>query len=275
MRYLIFLLLLIANALIAEERVIAMSPAISEILFALKRGDQVVGVSDYATYPAAVKQIETIGGYFQPNLEKIISLAPTQIIGQRHHQKVLTQLKRLGLPVTIVDLFTLQQITTTITRLGQLTDAEPAAAALVAAIENAKLQAPKASGNPSVLIVFGLAADLRDGIYVAGHDLYYEEIITLCGASNAYQANFSGQPVLTYEGIVGLNPDIVIILHSPLTNPNDTAPAKAVWAALPIKAARKGRIAILDAPHLAIPSQRVARTITVLCQTIAADQSRR
>ena len=52
------------------ERIISLAPSITEILYALDLDDKVVAVSDYCTYPLQAKNKESIGGLFNPNLEK-------------------------------------------------------------------------------------------------------------------------------------------------------------------------------------------------------------
>jgi iron complex transport system substrate-binding protein len=266
------LFLLFGLSLWANERIVALSPAVSEILFALEKGSSVVGVSAYADYPEAVKEIAKVGGYFQPELEKIVALDPTLVIGQQHHRKLLSNLRRLGIATETLKLDSLSHIKEAIRRLGDMTGARTKAEKLVRAIDKAAADAPKSKSAPRVLIVFGLSEDLRDGIYAAGHDLYFEEIIRICGGENAYSSAYAGQPVLNYEGVIALNPDRVILLHSRQTQGEvDPQEVKALWKSLPIAAARTGKVDVLDAPYLSIPSHRVALAIGNLCRVIAND----
>ena len=66
----VFVLLL---PLWGAERIVTLSPALSEIVFALGAGDDLVGVSSYATYPERVNAITRIGGFFDPDLERILA----------------------------------------------------------------------------------------------------------------------------------------------------------------------------------------------------------
>ena len=78
--------------------------------------------------------------------------------------------------------------------------------------------------------------------------------------------------MLGYEGLVALDPDVIILLHSDRTDgPVDQELLRRTWYALPVKAAKKGRIYIADAGLIAIPSHRVAESIKTLCEVITRD----
>ena len=262
---------LFITALWSSERIITLSPAITEIIFALGHGDELVGVSDYSVYPKAAATLTKVGGYSQPNLEKIISLNPTLVITQSYQSTLRAQLEQFGIVTLSVTLVQLEDIKQAITTIAQHLHATSDSKKLIAAINDAEKNVPKAKSDPSVLIVFGAKADLRNGIYIAGHQLFFDDIITLCGAHNAFTSDFTGQPSLTLEGVISLNPDIIIILYSPLTDSISQDEAKTLWSTLPIEAAKQNRIHVLDASNMHIPSHRVAKTIGDLCEVIGND----
>ncbi len=269
----LFLVLLLTFApLMAAERIITLSPSLSEMLFALGAGSEVVGVSDYASYPEAVKSVEKVGGYFHPSLEKIVSLRPTLVIAQPHHRDLLQKLQRLGLKTLEVKLESLEDIRHALETLGSRLMRKSAAQQLIAEIDRAIAEAPKSTHKPRVLIIFGAYEELRDGIYIAGNNLFFEEVIEACGGVNAYADDAVGQPALNYEGLIALNPDRVILLYSELTNSHvDLERVTALWKRVPVNAARNERVAILKGAHLLVPSHRVARTINEICEEIARD----
>ncbi len=259
----LLVLLLLALNLYAE-RIIALSPAIAEILFAVGRGDEVVGVSDPTLYPKKAAALPKVGGYFQPNIETILALKPTLVIAQSNHALLLQRLRHLNIATQTVHLGHLDEIIQTIRHLG---NNSKQAQRLIAAIETAKQRYTKTTPTPlRVLIVFGLFADLRENIYISGRGLFFDEIIELCGAVNAFTSAYPSQPILNYESLIALNPDVVIILQP---NPNTSVPqALDVWHTLPIAAARNGRIVVIEEDFIAMPSHRVAQSIETLCQAI-------
>jgi len=259
---LILLLLLTLN--LYAERIVALSPAITDILFALDRGDEVVGVSDYTYYPKEATHLPKVGGYFEPNIEKILLLKPTLVIAQTLHSHTLQQLKHLGIATQSVTLESVDDIKETITALADThTDK---ARELIGTIDNsiAKVRSPQT--NQSVIIVFGLFDDLRDNIYISGTELFFNEIIEICGAKNGYTSSLPPQPVLNYETLITLNPDRVLILNSNLTT--NTTKALKTWNALPIKAAKEKKIRLLNYDFISLPSQRISKSIEIICEAL-------
>jgi len=267
-----FLLLFLILTLDAKERIIALSPAITEILFALGVGDEVVGVSAFSHCPEAALALPVVGNYTAPSLEKILSLKPSLVIAQDFSTRSIQNLKRFHIPTHIVSLQSISDIKNTIMTLGKALDHRSHALALVKAIDSAIAQAGQNQNPHSVLIVFGLQEDLRNGIYVAGHHIFFDEIITLSGNTNAYTDTLSAQPVLSYENVIACNPEQIIILHSHESAPHiNVKKALQNWYQLPTRAAKNGRISVIEEEYVHIPSQRIAKSITRLAQEMRDD----
>ncbi len=258
----LILLLLLALNLYAE-RIIALSPAIAEILFAVGRGSEVVGVSDYTVFPKAATLLPKIGDYFQPNLETIVSLRPTLVVGQSNHADLLQQLQQLHIATKMVHLEHIDSIIDSIAQLGNHTTQ---AHARIKEIETAKHRYHNVAPSHRVLIVFGLFSNLRDPIYASGPNLFFDEILEICGTKNAIIATIPKQPVLTYESLIALNPDTILIINS---NHNlHTNEALQAWYKVPVIAAKNGRIIVLDEDYLAMPSHRIAQSIATICKAL-------
>src|SRR4030042_545892 len=67
---------------IVPQRIVSLAPSNTEILFALGLGDRVVGVTDYCDYPPEAREKTHIGGYWTPDVETIVSLAPRLVVAQ-------------------------------------------------------------------------------------------------------------------------------------------------------------------------------------------------
>jgi len=251
----------------AKERIISLSPSITEILFALDAGDDIVATSSYSLYPKEAQSLPIIGGYENPNLEKIVALSPTLVIGQSYNKSNLESLKKFHINRLSLNLKTLPKIQESITQLGEILHKQTQAKALTTNITNAITNAPKAKTPHSVMIVYGLREDLRNATYIAGHDIFFEDIIVTCGNTNAYTDTLTTQPVLSYENIIALNPEQIIILHS-LATEADANVQRALknWYALPTRAAKNKKISIVNENYPHIPSHRVAKTIEALCR---------
>ncbi|MEA3374506.1 MAG: helical backbone metal receptor [Campylobacterota bacterium] len=266
MSRLIFLLLF-SLPLFSQERIVTLNPAVADIVAALDETENIVAVSDYTLYPEVLVSRPKVGGYTTLSIEKVLSHRPTLVIGLEHQQKFLSQLQAFHIRTEMVRLERIEDIKKSILSLAALLHHEEKGEALIAEIEMSKKSAPKLPVPQSVLIVFANASSLSRGVYVAGHDLFFEEIIQACGASNAYTSDYSLQPVLNVEGIIATNPDHVLLLSGPLDRVNLEKLLQR-WQALPIKAAKNNQIKVIRNDYILIPSQRIAESIRTVCEAI-------
>lgn len=264
MRIFIFLFIL-TFTLFAKERIISLSPSITEILFALERGDEVVGTSAYSLYPKKAKEITIIGGSNNPNIEKILSLKPTIVFGQTYNHEILKKLELFNIKTSTIKLKTIDDIKNSISTVAKVLNSDDNK--LLHPIDKALENASKNQNPHSVMIVYGLHEDLRRAIYIAGKDIFFDDIIMACGNTNAYTNDIATQPVLSYENIIAINPDQIIILHSHATEANtDVEKALQAWYKIPTNASKNKRISVVDEDYLHIPSHRIAFTIERLCK---------
>ena len=265
----ILLILLFILSLEAKERIVSLSPSITEILYALGVDEEIVATSSYSLYPPKAKELPVIGGYSNPHVEKVLSHKPTLVIGQSFNQNVLDKFHYFHIQTLCLELTTIESIKKSIKIIGDTLNKEEAAKGLIKDIDMAIIESPKAKNPHSVMIVYGLKEDLRSGIYIAGKSIFFDDIITLSGNRNAYTDESTEQPVLNYENVIALNPDQIIILHSHATEPNvDIKKALASWYSLPTNASKNKNIIIIDEDYLHIPSHRVALTIGRLIEVI-------
>jgi len=265
----ILLILLFILSLEAKERVVSLSPSITEILYGLGVDEEIVGTSSYSLYPAKAQKLPIVGGYTNPHIEKILALRPTLVIGQNFNANTLDKLHHFHIKTLELKLQTINDIETSILKLGITLHKNKEAKRLTTTIENTIESSKKAKKPHSVMIVYGLKEDLRSGIYIAGKEIFFDDIIRLGGNTNAYTDESTEQPVLNYENVIALNPEQIIILHSHATEPNvDIQKALASWYKLPTRASKNKNIHIIDEDYLHIPSQRVALTIKKLMETM-------
>ena len=80
------------------ERIVSLVPSVTETLFALGVGDEVVGVSSYDDYPPEVMKLPRVGSFLTPNLEAIAALRPTIVIGRgiSSNQREVHALRAMG-----------------------------------------------------------------------------------------------------------------------------------------------------------------------------------
>jgi iron complex transport system substrate-binding protein len=253
----------------ANERIISLSPSITEIVYALGDGDKLVGTTTYSLYPSQAKKLPRIGSYVSINIEKVYALKPTLIIAQEFQAQSVAKFKKLNLDVLEVDLHSIKSIKSSILKLGKRLNKEKKALELVANIDKAIKTAKKTKKQKRVLVVFGLRDDIQSRIYISGNKLFYNEILEICGAKNAYQNPKISQPVLNLENIFALNPDTILIL-SPKESSQVKNQKQALqkWLSLPIKATLNKDIHIIDDDYISVPSHRIAKTIKRICKEL-------
>lgn len=252
------LLLLFSINLIAGERIITLSPSLNEIVFALDKGKDIVANTQYCNFPEESKKILKVGGYASVSLEKLLVAKPTLILAQDYDEKLISNIKKLNLNIKTFKTNNLKSIKTTISSIGILLNNEKKANQLISKIDSRLKDVKNIISNKKILVVISPREDLNKIIYVAGNNLYFNDIIETSGNKNAYQSSSLSQPIVNVEKIIKMNPDIVILLapyiHDRGINPNDM---KKSWLELPINAAGSKDVYIIDKEYAGIPSNRV------------------
>jgi len=254
----IFLLLFLTLVAHTQERIIALSPAINEIIFALGSGNEIVANTDYALYPKASIKIPKVGGYFAPSLEKIVALQPTLVVMQKNNHKLALKLKRLGIKSKIIKIDKLDNIKSAILEIGTLLDKVKESQQIVDTINSELKQLKNIVTNKKILIVFGRNTDLSKHIFVAGQNLYFDEVINESNNSNALHSTRKGQPILNMENIIACNPDIVLLLARSKADGVSNKGLIKPWLELPISASKTKAVYINPNIYAGLPSDRLA-----------------
>src|SRR5271155_1032099 len=107
-----------ANA--SPARIVSLVPSVTETLFALGAGPEVVGVSQYCDYPMEVTKLPKVGDFIAPNLEAIVALRPTLVIGiaTASDQRQIAALNALGIPALMVNDDSVEQVEANIGTIG-------------------------------------------------------------------------------------------------------------------------------------------------------------
>ncbi|MBV8771951.1 MAG: ABC transporter substrate-binding protein [Deltaproteobacteria bacterium] len=251
-----------------NPRIISLAPSVTETLFALGIGAEVVGVSQYCDYPPQVRRLPKIGSFITPNLEQIIALRPTLVIGLLTSSDVrqVRALQGMSIATLMVDDGSVAAIETSIERIGAATRQPGAARELVARIRS-RINAveEKLSSVPSkgVLMVVG-----HQPLVAVGPGTYLDELLTLAHGRNIARPSGQSWPRLSLEYIVALRPEV--ILDGQMGS--DPQVPSRFWSRYPsIPAVRAGRVfGYPDDPTLH-PGPRVADTLELLARLIHPD----
>jgi iron complex transport system substrate-binding protein len=257
MKRFLFILLLYVN-LLGEERVVTLSPSINEIVFALGEGKNVVANTNFCDFPLESKSIKKIGGYNSISLEKILEVNPSVVIGQDYDEKLNSNLKALGIKTFIYKTNTISSIKNTINDLGVFFKQEEKAKELNLNIENTLASIDSIVKDQKILIVISPKKSLSNQIYVTGNFLYFEDIIKASGNQNAFYSTNQAQPVVNTEKVIGMNPDIIVLLTPFLEDKHqEQQEIISAWKQLPINASKNDNIYTVDKLYAGIPSHRI------------------
>jgi len=197
----------------SPQRIISMSPGITEILFALGLGEQVVGVTDFCNYPEKAKSLPKVGGLLNPNYETLITLKPDLIIHQPNSHKIETFVEKLGIRNLPVSMLSLEQIFSSIKTIGLATNRENAADQLIQSM-NEKLEFHRKRlaqvSQKSVLLILGISNDSMRDLYGVGPKTYLGEMLALAGGKNILSKTKAQYPKVSKEFIIYESPEIII-----------------------------------------------------------------
>jgi iron complex transport system substrate-binding protein len=153
------------------RRIISLVPALTEMLFAMGAGPQVVGVSSYDSFPPEAASRPQVGALLDPDVERIFSLTPDLVITYGSQSDLRQQLERASIPVFDYRHAGLADVLTTLRALGRATGHDAEAGRLASAIER-RLDAVKArtaaAPAPRTLLVFGREPGSLRNMYVSG-----------------------------------------------------------------------------------------------------------
>jgi len=254
----IILIIIFTIYIEANQKVVALSPAINEIIYALNRGDMIVANTEYCNYPLVSKKKYKVGGYFSVSMERVLKAKPSLVIMQKNNQKLATRLKKFNIKSEVFKIERLQDIKDTIRGIGKLLDSEIKANSIIKNINQKLKETQNIVKNQRILIVIGEYTSILKGIFVVGDNLYLNDIIITSGNQNAFKSSYIGQPVLNLENILATKADIVIIL-APYLHQNSMTKDDILtpWKNIPLPASKKKNIFIIDKDYAGISSDRL------------------
>jgi ABC-type Fe3+-hydroxamate transport system substrate-binding protein len=114
------------------HRIVCLVPSVTDTVFALGSGDDVVAISDYTVYPPAALKKPSIGGLVKPSIETILAFHPDLVVGTQipGSAETATQLETVGIPVFLIDPHGLAGILHSVDSIGRALNRLPQAAAL-------------------------------------------------------------------------------------------------------------------------------------------------
>lgn len=257
-------------------RIVSLVPALTEMLFAIGAGPQVIAVSSYDDFPPDVKTRPRVGALLDPDVERILMLRPDLVVTYGSQGALEAQLASASIRTFSYRHGGIDALFQTMRDLGTAAGRAPEADRKAREIE-AQLEAVRARvrsrARPRVLLVFGREPQTLQQLYVSGGVGFLHEMLEIAGGANVFAdvPRESVQP--SHETLLTRAPDVILELHA--TQPvagADLPRERAVWSRLAsVPAVRTGRIHFLNGDYLVIPGPRVGLATEAFARAIHPD----
>lgn len=246
------------------RRIVTLSPGLAEMVHAAGAGAQLVGVMRFSDFPPAVQTLPVVGDASALNYEAIARLQPDLVLvwGSGLNDRAKARLADLGLPLYESETRSVEDLATTLERLGTLSGhAAEAAGAAAALRERWRALAARYAGRQPVRVFYQLWHEPL--MTVNGQHLIHQAL-TACGGVNAFATQPVLVPTIGWEAAVKSDPQVVVTGGAP------EEPARlASWRRFAqVSAVRRGHLVVLDGHALARLSPRFVDAAEGLCRAI-------
>lgn len=253
-------------------RIVSLVPAVTEMLFAIGAGEQVVGVSSFDRHPPEVRSRPRVGALIDPDLERILSLRPDMVITYGSQDDLQRQLTRASIPFYSYRHGGFDQITTALREIGPRVGKAAEAHRLAADLEHALADVrARVAGRPRprVLLVFGREAGTLRNIYASGGDGFLHDMLVAAGGTNVFGDVRRESVQTTTELILARRPDVILeVRATALGGELGTKPDPAWQALSSVPAVRDRRVLVLVGDRFVVPGPRMAGATRDMAQAL-------
>lgn len=195
----------------AAKRVVALSPHIVELLYAVGADKNIIAAVDYSDYPAAAKKLPRVGSGFQLDIEAIVGLKPDLIIAWQSGNNLaqLETIKKLGFNVYLSEPKNLRGIAKNLRDLGELTGnkktGEDQARLFINELDNLTKN-KHYTIRPRVFYQVW-----EQPLFTVNGEHMISQIIELCGGLNVFKELSVLSPQVDIESVISRNPDVIVV----------------------------------------------------------------
>jgi iron complex transport system substrate-binding protein len=189
------------------QRIIALAPSITEIIFALEQQDRLKGTTQFSNYPAEAAKLPKVGSYVRLDLERIVALNPDLCIAIKdgNPKETVDRLQSLNIPVFAANPHNLESMMQTIQKIGDVLNASAKAKTLVenmrSRVQRVDALVSRIERRPRVFIQIGISP-----IISAGRNTFIHELIVRAGGINVAAGN-RAYPHFSREQVLALAPE--------------------------------------------------------------------
>jgi iron complex transport system substrate-binding protein len=252
------------------QRVIAMAPHVTELIFAAGAGSKIVGAVNYSDYPEAASSIPRIGDNREIDIERVIAMKPDLIVIWRHgsSERQIEQLRKLGYPIFHSTPKNLDRIADNLVNMGRLMGTEAAADAAATALRR-KLAALRAqySNRPPVRTFYQV---WDKPLYTLNGTHIVSDALKVCGGVNIFASLKVTAPIVSIEAVLQEDPEAVFG-----TAEKDYGGVNLWRPYTQLQATRQGNLFTVDGNLLNRAGPRMIEGTAVLCEKLEQARQRR
>ena len=254
----------------APKRIISLSPGVTEMLYAIGAGGQVVASDRFSDFPEEATRTTKLD-YSQPSAEAAVALTPDLVIMTTRQESQVEQFRSLRLPVLFMEEpKSLSAVIESARFYGRITghaaEGDRLATALQARIDRVVAQLPAGEG-PRVFY------ELTPDLYTVAPESFVGSMLTTLRARNVAQGARTAFPQISAETVIAANPQVILLTDAGARNGNqnaDTVSARPGWAA--IEAVQARRIVALPSDIVSRPGPRIVDGFEAIARAIYPDR---
>ena len=246
----------------------SLTPATTEILFALGAGNRVVGRDMYSRWPDSARLVTELGPGLRPNIEAVLAARPDLVLlyASQDNRAAAQRFRDAGITTAAFKVDLIQQFDSLTRLLGRLVG-DSARGAVVADTVLHTMDSVRALTRalPRVSVVM---PSWDAPLIVIGGGSFMSQLVTVAGGRNVYDSLTAPSPTVTFEDLIQRNPDAVLV------GPERAAIIRrsARWRALP--AVRAGRVFVLDTSLVLRPAVRLGEGAVSLARLLHPELAR-
>jgi cobalamin transport system substrate-binding protein len=249
------------------KRVVSLAPNLTEIVFALGKGDRLAGDTDFCDYPLAAKRKPHVGGPVNPNFEQIVALRPDLVLATKsiNRRETVDALDRLGLPVYVTDPHSVDGMIASVDHIGKALHSEDSAGLLVNDLRARLADLDRhLAGAPPRRVLFVVWTDPLISI---GRNTFIADALRHAGAQSVVDTA-AEWPRINLEEIIRLQPEFLVFASAHAGDTQHDIEALRLrpgWREL--QALRNGRIVVISdainrpAPRMVDAIEQLARAL--------------